>query len=49
MSAYPAWFADLKDRGTLRIGAWADIMVYNLDKLGYVHHKPNLRYRLPWG
>lgn len=40
MSAYPAWIADYKDRGTLRLGAWGDIMIYDLDKLGYVHDRP---------
>ena len=36
MSAYPAWIAGLRDRGMLRIGSWADIIVYDLDKLGYM-------------
>lgn len=40
MSAYPAWIADYKDRGTLRVGKWADIMIYDLEKLGYVYDKP---------
>ena len=40
MSAYPAWIADYKDRGVLRNGAWADLMVYDLEKLGYVYDKP---------
>jgi N-acyl-D-aspartate/D-glutamate deacylase len=40
MSAYPAWIADYKDRGTLRVGKWADLMIYDLDKLGYVYDKP---------
>jgi len=35
MSAYPAWFSDLKDRGILKPGAWADIMIYNFDELGF--------------
>ena len=29
ISTLPAWFADFKDRGMLRVGAWADIMVYD--------------------
>ena len=39
MSAFPAWVADFKDRGTLRVGGWADIIVYNLDELGFVYDK----------
>jgi len=38
--ALPAWLANFKGRGTLRVGDWADIMVYELDKLGYVYKKP---------
>ena len=30
MSSLPAWFADFKGWGMLRIGNWADIMVYNM-------------------
>ena len=40
ISALPAWFADFKDRGTLRVGAWADIIVYNQEELGYLYDKP---------
>ena len=39
MSAFPAWVADFKGRGTLRVGDWADIIVYNMDELGFVHDK----------
>ena len=39
MSAYPAWFADFKDRGTLRVGRYADIIVYNQDELGFLYEK----------
>ena len=39
MSALPAWFADFKDRGTLKVGSWADIMIYNLDELGFLYDK----------
>ena len=39
MSSLPAWFADFKDRGTLRVGAWADIMVYNQQELGFLYDK----------
>ena len=39
MSTMPAWLADFKDRGALQVGNWADIMVYNLDELGFLHDK----------
>ena len=39
MSALPAWIIDFKDRGTLRVGNWADIMVYNLEELGYLYDR----------
>ena len=37
ISALPAWITEFKDRGTLRIGSWADIIVYNLEELGYLY------------
>ena len=40
ISAYPAWLTDFKDRGTLRVGNWADIIVYNQEELGFVYDKP---------
>lgn len=49
MSAYPAWFTDFKDRGTLRLGSWADIIVYNLDELGYLYDKPIYANDFPGG
>jgi N-acyl-D-amino-acid deacylase len=49
MSAYPAWLADYKDRGTLRKGAWADIMIYDMDKLGYVYDRPIYANDFPGG
>ena len=49
MSALPAWFTDFKDRGTLRIGSWADIIVYNLDELGYLYDKPVFANDFPGG
>ena len=39
MSAMPAWVTDFKDRGTLRVGNWADIIVYNLAELGHLYDK----------
>ena len=49
MSAYPAWFTDFRDRGTLRLGSWADIIVYNLDELGYLYDKPVYANDFPGG
>ena len=40
MSTWPAWLAGFKDRGMLRIGAWADIIVYDLDSLGFMYDRP---------
>ena len=49
ISALPAWLADFKDRGTLRVGSWADIIVYNQGKLGFVHDKPVFANDFPGG
>ena len=49
MSALPAWIADFKDRGTLRNGAWADIIVYNQEELGFVHDRPVYADDFPGG
>jgi N-acyl-D-aspartate/D-glutamate deacylase len=49
MSAFPAWLTDFKDRGTLRIGNWADIIVYNMDELGFVYDKPIFANDFPGG
>ena len=49
MSALPGWFADFKDRGTLRVGDWADVMVYNLDELGFQHDKMIYAHDFPGG
>ena len=49
MSQYPAWFADFKDRGTLRPGTWADIIVYNMDELGMLYEKPIFATDFPGG
>jgi len=39
ISTLPAWFADFKDRGMLRVGNWADIMVYNQGELGFLYDR----------
>lgn len=49
MSALPAWLADFKNRGTLRPGDWADIIVYNLDELGFVYDHPVYASDFPGG
>ena len=49
MSALPAWFADFIDRGTLRVGDWADIIVYNLEELGHMYEKSIFHTDFPGG
>ena len=49
MSALPAWFADFKDRGMLRVGKWADIIVYNQEELGFVYDNPVYATDFPGG
>ena len=49
MSALPAWLTDFNDRGTLRVGNWADVIVYKLDELGMVSQKPVYAYDFPGG
>ena len=49
MSALPAWVADFKDRGTLRVGSWADMIVYDLDQLGLLHENPVFANDFPGG
>ena len=49
ISALPAWFADFKDRGTLRVGGWADIIVYNQEELGLESERPVYANDFPGG
>ena len=49
ISGLPAWLADFKDRGTLRVGGWADIIVYNQEELGFLHEKPIYADDFPGG
>ena len=44
-----SWIADFKDRGTLRPGAWADIIVYNQEELGFVYDRPVYADAFPGG
>ena len=49
ISALPAWLAGFKDRGILRVGAWADIMVYDMAELGFLYDKPTYANDFPGG
>ena len=49
ISAYPAWLASFKDRGTLRLGAWADVIVYNQEEIGYLYDRPVYANDFPGG
>ena len=49
ISAYPAWIASMKDRGMLRIGSWADIIVYDLEKLGLLYDRHTYATDFPGG
>ena len=49
MSAFPAWITDFKGRGTLQVGNWADIIVYDLDQLGFVYERPVYANDFPGG
>ena len=49
ISTLPAWIASMKDRGMLRIGSWADIIIYNQDELGYLYDKPIYAHDFPGG
>jgi N-acyl-D-aspartate/D-glutamate deacylase len=49
MSALPAWFTDFKNRGTLRRGDYADIMIYDFNKLGFLYDKPIFANDFPGG
>jgi N-acyl-D-aspartate/D-glutamate deacylase len=49
MSALPAWIAGFRDRGTLREGLAADIIVYEPDKLGLVGGDPVYANDFPGG
>ncbi|GAA4548697.1 amidohydrolase family protein [Pseudonocardia xishanensis] len=49
ISALPARVLGLPDRGTLVPGNAADIMIYDLDELGYQHGRYEVRHDLPGG
>ena len=39
----------MKNRGTLRVGDFADVMVYNMDELGLLYDKPQFANDFPGG
>jgi N-acyl-D-aspartate/D-glutamate deacylase len=49
MSALPAWLAGFRDRGVLREGMAGDIIVYNLEELGFEKDKPEYAFDFPGG
>ncbi len=49
ISSLPAWMSDFKDRGMLRVGNWADIIVYNQEELGVLYDKPTFANDFPGG
>jgi N-acyl-D-aspartate/D-glutamate deacylase len=49
MSALPAWLIGLRDRGMLREGMAADIIVYDFDKLGMKYATPVYAKDFPGG
>ena len=49
ISALPAWLTSFKDRGTLRVGAWADMMIYNQAELGLLYERPIFANDFPGG
>ena len=49
ISAFAAWLASFKDRGTLQVGSWADVIVYNMDELGMMYERPVFAYDFPGG
>ena len=49
ISAYPAWLTDFRDRGTLRVGNWADVVVYNQAELGFAYERAVYSNDFPGG
>src|SRR6202040_3576418 len=47
ISGLPAWIAGFTDRGILREGFAADIIVYEQAKLGFQYGQPGVCHRLP--
>jgi N-acyl-D-amino-acid deacylase len=49
ISGLPAHIAGFTDRGTLKVGMAADIIVYRLEELGFLHEKPIFANDFPGG
>lgn len=49
MSALPAWIVGIRDRGYVREGMAADLMIYNLEKLGFQYQEPIFDTDFPGG
>jgi N-acyl-D-aspartate/D-glutamate deacylase len=49
ISSYPAWLANMKGRGMLRVGNFADIIIYNQDELGLLYDGPTYSNDFPGG
>lgn len=49
ISALPAWIAGFRDRGILREGMAADVIVYDLDRLGFQQSDPVYETDFPGG
>jgi N-acyl-D-amino-acid deacylase len=49
ISGLPAYIAGFTDRGMLKVGMGADIIVYRLDELGFLHEKPVFAHDFPGG
>jgi N-acyl-D-amino-acid deacylase len=49
ISGLPAHIAGFTDRGVLKVGMAADIIVYRLEELGFLHEKPIFANDFPGG
>jgi N-acyl-D-amino-acid deacylase len=49
ISGLPAYIAGFTDRGLLKVGMAADIIVYRLEELGFMHDKPVFAHDFPGG
>jgi N-acyl-D-aspartate/D-glutamate deacylase len=49
MSALPAYIAGFTDRGMLRVGLAADLIVYELDRLGFLYDQATYAHDFPAG
>ncbi len=49
ISGLPAYIAGFTDRGVLKVGMAADIIVYRLEELGFMHDHPVFAHDFPGG